>query len=208
MDLVLRPASDTQGLIAAQPRRRGLRARTDPLARTGCATPRRGRDAVGGHGVRARGASWSMAPEATRPHSGEQHEVLGAVSASIIAPNPRAVCGDIPKGSDLGAQAVRAEALARFLGGRAGVWHSGAPCAAGGGTRQMPGGETSVASTRRPGGRRSQYTAPPRPRARWTLSHHRRGTRGQIGSLTLGDRLRRLEEGHRARSAGRGEHGR
>jgi len=86
----------------------------------------------------------SLVPEASRALGREQHEVHGAVSASILAPNPCAVCGDMPKRPDLRAQAVRAEPLARFLGGRVGVRHGGAPCATGGRTRQMPGGETSI----------------------------------------------------------------
>jgi hypothetical protein len=55
------------------------------------------------------------------PLSVGQHELPGARSAAIRAPDPRIVCEDTPKGQEIGAAALRAEARARFPGPRAGV---------------------------------------------------------------------------------------
>jgi hypothetical protein len=53
----------------------------------------------------------------------EEQELLAAPSATIHAPDPRAICGDAPEGHDVDAQAVRAEAQPRFLEWRARIVH-------------------------------------------------------------------------------------
>ena len=87
------------------------------------------RCAVGIHGNNSAGRAAegaSVRPMIGRPNAprvGEQQEVRAASLAAIVAPDPRAIGGDVPEGHDVDAQAVRAEAHPHFLEWRARIGH-------------------------------------------------------------------------------------
>jgi hypothetical protein len=70
-------------------------------------------DSFAGGSGRRPPIAWSEAPLRR-----EQQELLAALSASIRTADRRAVGEDTPKGQDIGAAALRADALASFVGRR------------------------------------------------------------------------------------------
>jgi hypothetical protein len=122
------------GLMRPQSRRPPLRAW--PAAgrhRAHGARGRRLREPSGGATLALPPFRFANPPQLRRPairgpepsRIGEQQEVLAAISAPILAPDPLAVRRDTPAGDDRAAQAVRALVLVRFGQGRVVPEHGG-----------------------------------------------------------------------------------